>query len=87
MSIKVTLGEVKPRVKEKPFPKLMRAIYPTSLNEVIALFAEEKKGVVIYANKKSGFLVERIGKEITDKWDFKTTPFTDFNEPITLQND
>jgi len=73
--INVTLGEVKPQT-EKPFPKLM----------------SDSKGHIYY------FTMEKIGVPLNDpdypseishsnlkSWGMQF--FTDYNEPITLQNE
>lgn len=72
--INVTLGEVKTQ-EEKPFPKLMINLY----KNVIVLMSERKCGTVVYSTTKA----YEIGYYSTD-WFMDN--FTDYNEPITLQN-
>ena len=69
--------KVKTEVKQepKPFPKLMK-----SETGNIVLFTEPDFGTLIVASST-------IGKEIgywQKSWD--TEVFTDYNEPITIQN-
>lgn len=71
--IKVTLGEVKPQ-EEKPFPKLMKH----NNSDLIVLFQRYKEGVVLYSG--SGHEVGENSKT----WNIEN--FTDYNEPITIQN-
>lgn len=76
--IKVTTGE-QPKQESKPFPKLM--ILDNDVNKgTVVLFSEENKGMVIlgcgnYTGKEGLF---------TSTWNMKC--FTDYNEPITIQN-
>lgn len=74
MAIKVTLGEAKPQ-NEKPFPKLMK----NSDYKSIVLFYSSEKGVCIVQNEGSivvGQFYEYYNMDF----------FTDYNEPITIQN-
>lgn len=71
--INVTIGESKPQ--EKPFPKLM--IWKDQ--NLIVYFIKSKTGVVI---NKGNSPYELFDKQEYFGMDF----FTDFNEPITLQN-
>ena len=76
MSIKVTIGESKTQ-NEKPFPKLMKSNYG-----FIVLFYREKCGVLLdRGNCEKGSI--GIG-DYNETW--KMDIFTDYNEPITLQN-
>ena len=59
---------------EKPFPKIMKGEFGS-----IVLFTEPKKGMLIFPN--DSFPVGYYN----EKWDMDV--FTDYNEPITLQND
>lgn len=70
--IKVTLGE-QPK-EEKPFPKLMKH----SCSELIVLFYKHKEGTVV-----ASYGGHTIGKN-SCTWSIEN--FTDYNEPITLQN-
>ena len=72
--IKVTVGEQKTQ-SEKPFPKLMINL----TNDRIVLMSEYKCGIVVY-EKKSYW---GVGTKSTS-WAMED--FTDYNEPITLQN-
>jgi hypothetical protein len=74
MAIKVTIGESKTQ-DEKPFPKLMQGISGT-----IVLFQQTKKGFVVNAVEGVCFIIG----EYSDDWAMHK--FTDYNEPITLQN-
>jgi hypothetical protein len=69
--IKVTLGEAK---TIKPFPKLM---WSETLN-IVVLFQEPSIGVVVV-----GTLDYPISWHTND---WLMARFTDYNEPITLQN-
>ena len=79
--ITVTLGEAK--TQEKPFPKLMIS----NLGQIIlAIGTNEKEnsanlivGVLIVSN---GYPIG--GNAFTKAWDGRS--FTDYNEPITIQN-
>jgi hypothetical protein len=74
MAVNVTIGESKPQ-EEKPFPKLMKS----NISSSIVFFIRARHGVMLYSNDK----LEKIG-------DYDETyymdKFTDFNEPLTLQN-
>lgn len=76
MAINVTLGEVKPQ-NNKPFPKLMKWNKPN--RELIILFQSLKSGTVLFSTSNHW----RMG-DTSD--DFDMSQFTDYNEPITLQN-
>ena len=73
--IKVTVGEQKPQ-NEKPFPKLMKCVEHS--NTLIVLFKKERTGVVVRNNHAYS-----IG-EYYSTWAMED--FTNFNDPITLQN-
>jgi hypothetical protein len=81
--IKVTIGESKPQ--EKPFPKLM--IGKLNHGIVLALGPSdngEGRYRVIYID---GYLESLIGKTNEDFLLLSDpNPFTDYNEPITIQN-
>jgi hypothetical protein len=72
--VKVTLGE-QPAQSEKPFPKLMKR----TTDDSIFYFFKPRVGLPLTGTNPECF---------SDKWasswimDF----FTDYNEPITLQN-
>ena len=70
--IKVTVGEQKTQ-SEKPFPKLMVATKGIWENQK-CLFVEKGKGMLV-GPKEFGYASN-----------FDETDFTDYNEPITLQN-
>jgi hypothetical protein len=74
MAIKTTIGESK--AQEKEFPKLMKNIRDTSI-------------VLMTSNLGVGTLV-RTGHFSPPMGDFRINwnmnEFTDFNEPLTLQN-
>lgn len=72
--IKVTLGEVKTQ-EEKGFPKLMK-----TKDGYIVYFIKYGKGVCFAKPNISG---NTIG-EYTESWNMNG--FTDYNEPITIQN-
>ena len=74
--ITVTLGEAKPQ--EKPFPKLMISALSPNTKDDLVLFLSEKCGV-----KLSGSGGTIIGEYSKDWW---MEYFTDYNEPITIQN-
>ena len=73
MSIKVTIGESKTQ-EEKPFPKLMSTEYGT-----IVLMVKYGCGVVVHERS----YCYGVG-HYSEHWQPKS--FTDYNEPITLQN-
>jgi hypothetical protein len=72
--IKVTLGEVKTQ-KEKPFPKLMKSI---STGRIV-LMHEKCCGTVIFEQ----YAYYGLG-HYSKSW--AMMDFTDYNEPITIQN-
>lgn len=76
--IKVTVGEQKTQ-SEKPFPKLMINRELNSVILAIGISGIFIKGTLLSA----GSSVDEFG-EYFDKW--SALKFTDFNEPITLQN-
>jgi len=76
MAINVTIGESK--TKEKPFPKLMISL----LTDNVVLFSSPKEGMVVLLGKRNKCCYE-IGEYAKD---FTMDNFTDYNEPITLQN-
>lgn len=76
MAINVTLGEVKTQ-NNKPFPKLMKWNKPE--RELVVLFQSLKSGTVLFSTS----IHWRMG-DASD--DFDMSQFTDYNEPITLQN-
>jgi hypothetical protein len=72
MSVKITIGESKTR--EKPFPKLMKG---------------KNNEIVYFYESKVGFPLDGKGYDvINDRFhlSWNMSGFTDFNEPITLQN-
>jgi hypothetical protein len=79
--VKVTLAE-QPAPSEKPFPKTMISRIPGG--GTVVIFAEKivggrLHGQVLHSTCKSN----PVGK-ISDGWN--TSTFTDYNEPITIQN-
>jgi len=77
MAIKVTTPETKQ--EPKPFPKLM-VINETGNNGTIVFFVRNNQGVVItgygsWANKEGEYI---------SSW--AMSHFTDYNDPITIQN-
>ena len=75
MSVKVTTPQ-QAEQKEKPFPKLMIS----KLSGNIILFEKQEVGTCIVSKE----LTIQIGY-YSDDWTMLN--FTDYNEPITLQND
>lgn len=74
--IKVTLGEVKPQ--EKPFPKLV------TLSICGGVFlAISKTQIVCIKTGQSGW---RNGQYEVGDFNFSKDFFTDYNDPITIQN-
>ena len=74
MAVNVTIGESKPQ-EEKPFPKLMRAYK----NGLIVFFIDKGLGFVLNSpdnSREVGYYSEAFFME----------NYTDFNEPLTLQN-
>jgi len=77
--INVTLGEAKPQM-EKPFPKLMQVISKEADDfGTIVLFLSSKNGTVVYTTSHRYYIGYNCCTWIMDR-------FTDYNEPITLQN-
>ena len=73
MAINVTIGESK--TQEKPFPKLMRNQYGE-----IFFMVRERYGLPLTGNEWS-----YLDKDFADFTEI-LYDFTDYNEPITLQN-
>lgn len=78
--IKVTVGEQKTQ-SNKPFPKLMIATEIGIPDKgIIVLFSSERNGVVVYTPndyREVGYMSDS----------FLMKFFSDYNEPVTLQND
>lgn len=74
--IKVTVGESKTQ-SEKPFPKLM----VSSQTGNVVFFLSSGEGVVLLATENGSNF---SSGEYFSMFDMKC--FTDYNEPITLQN-
>jgi hypothetical protein len=74
MAIKVTLGATENTQQEKPFPKLMVS---TKSNIIVFMLS---KGVGVSLSAKAPY---EFGY-YTDEW--ASDNFTDYNEPITIQN-
>lgn len=75
MAINVTLGEAKTQ-EEKPFPKLMR--HPDGC---VVFFHEHGKGICLIGDiDPNGTKANTFGND----WGMRN--FTDYNEPITIQN-
>lgn len=79
--IKVTLGASEETPKEKPFPKLMKSPVGT-----IVLFYTKYTGILLVAkdDEDGRPLLVRIAEPYTN---LDISRFTDYNEPITIQND
>lgn len=73
--INVTVGEQKTQ-SEKPFPKLMKS----EVSGAIVYFTKKSYGLVIVESNDTG---GTFGSQV-DGWYMSN--FTDYNEPITLQN-
>jgi hypothetical protein len=79
--VKVTLGE-QPAQSEKPFPKLM--IAKASTGDKTIIFAAGQEGDSIIGQCLfTEYDRDKLG-EISRDW--KVSAFTDYNEPITIQN-
>jgi len=80
MAIKVTLGATENTQQEKPFPKLM-VVAEKNLPDtgIIVLFEKESNGTVVYTPNDY-----RVLGYSSDA--FLMQCFTDYNEPITIQN-
>lgn len=78
MAIKVTTNETKQDVK--PFPKLM----------IVKNGIENAGTVVLFKEKEEGIIVAGTGYWEGNEWSLETdwdiNYFTDYNEPITIQN-
>jgi len=83
--IQVTTNEVEK--EETNFPKLAKFTY-TSGNSCILLMSSSKKGIVLRVDidkENKSICNDKVG----ELWDnIKTYPecFTDYNEPLTIQN-
>jgi hypothetical protein len=75
MAIKVKLGATENTQQEKPFPKLMKHEDGT-----ITFFSSFEKGTHIYAVKELEHIIGITTNGIS------MSKFTDYNEPITIQN-
>lgn len=77
--IKVTLGAAEETPKGKPFPKLMICTHKNAANKgMVVLFSNDGAGTVI-ANPSNWQIGQRNTNWCMDH-------FTDYNEPITIQN-
>ena len=77
--VKVTLGEQPaPTPSEKPFPKLM--LGDNSGN--IVFFSKPSEGIVLSLGPRD----KGCNSVGTYRCTFNMTCFTDYNEPITIQN-
>jgi hypothetical protein len=74
--VKVTLGE-QPAQSEKPFPKLM-----ISDSGSIVFFRNPSEGTILSLGPGTAWC-NQVGTYL-DRFDM--TCFTDYNEPITIQN-
>jgi hypothetical protein len=84
MAIKVTLGATENTQQQKPFPKLM-----ISKDGRRIVFATGKRNGPNYEVLRiTGFLDTSVNMTITDRFDLfsEGNEFTDYNEPITIQN-
>lgn len=77
MAIKVTVGEQKPQ-KESPFPKLM-----VHTDGTITRFKAPHVGCHIYDPNNTLLRSDGLFKELKE---IEMHYYTDYNEPITLQN-
>lgn len=75
--ITVTLN--KPKQEEKPFPKLMITTSNASADNRIVLFFDNNKGVCLQVGDKTTAYVGEVSE-------WKLENFTDYNEPVTIQN-
>lgn len=76
--ITVTLGEVKPQ--EKPFPKLMISTEKSKVTGRIVFFKTIGRGTVISVGSVDTVVIGEY------RINFDMDYFTDYNEPITIQN-
>lgn len=87
MAFKVTIGESKTQ-EVKPFPKLMTYKYPNNGAKILLLMKDSKNGVVLEKLEEGiNINMDALGNFwtiISD--DSNIGVFTDYNEPITLQN-
>ena len=80
--INVTIGESKTQ-NEKPFPKLMKCIGDSWAKGSIVFFIRPEKGIRLTSSYE-GDMSNPEFDSIVNSWDMSN--FTDYNEPITLQN-
>lgn len=80
MGIKVTTTEPAPKPLEKPFPKLMQL--------------KEHGGLFLFINENQCLCLEGVYDKLEGIWrkgefwkDTNIDFFTDYNEPITIQNE
>lgn len=87
MAVKVSIGESKTQ-EVKPFPKLMAFKYPNSGTKLLLFMKDSKNGVVLKKLEEGKSInLDAVGDFWTIKSDeFNDGVFTDYNEPITLQN-
>lgn len=79
MAIKVKLGATE-NTQSKPFPKLMKFEDEHGIT-IVHFETHGSKGTQVYSSRKSDEGIQMI---LTDGWNIDR--FTDYNEPITLQN-
>lgn len=80
--INVTIGESKTQ-KVKPFPKLMKCTGDSWAKGSIVFFISPKNGIRLTSSYE-GDMSNPAFDGIFNSWDMSN--FTDYNEPITLQN-
>lgn len=76
MAIKVTLGATENTQKKKPFPKLMI----NNDTGRIVYFLSERKGICIVSGNSNESRTDHFWEE------WAMSFFTDYNDPITIQN-
>lgn len=86
MAIKVTVSKQKTQ-KEKPFPKLMKFEY-TKDSYVILFMRNKNIGMClhIYYDSSKSMSGDKVG-DIWDNVNASGKGWSDYNEPITLQNE
>jgi hypothetical protein len=82
MAIKVTLGATENTQQEKPFPKLMKCINGWAKGSIV-YFISESAGIRLTQSTEGDGSIPTCMEIV---YNFPISNFTDYNEPITIQN-